>query len=479
MSDAQKVRTRVAPSPTGFPHIGTLYQSLFDYAWAKKHNGNFIIRIEDTDQTRFVEGAEEAIYAAHDWIGLNEDESPRMGGPSEPYKQSERLEYYRKYAEELVDKGKAFYCFCSRERLEKVRAEQQAQKIPPMYDRHCCELSDDEVKSKIDAGDQYVIRMKIPRGETITVTDGVRGDIEFQTDTIDDQVILKSDGFPTYHLAVVVDDHLMGITHVIRGEEWISSLPKHKLLYEFLEWDMPEHFHTPILRNPDKSKMSKRHSHTSVTWYQEEGFLPEAVRNFLALVGWSHPDEEEIFTLEEFIKHFDPRDLKAVGPIFDLKKLEWINGEYIRMMDEEDLAVRIHSYLQKYSDVEYPEDLVRYTTPLVQTRLKTLREYDEYCRFFIEAPTEYEKDISEDAEAFEKIIEALERVDDKDWHADIIGEHLQAVAQEMGLAFGKFFMLVRIALTGKKVTPPTNESMEILGKASCIERFRLVENNYK
>jgi glutamyl-tRNA synthetase len=479
--DGSLVRTRVAPSPTGFPHIGTLYQALFDYALAHKNGGQFIVRIEDTDQARSIEGAEDAIYEALDWIGLVEDESPRMGGPNGPYKQSERLELYQQHARELIENGHAYYCFCSKERLEEVRNQQQAAKQVPMYDKHCRNLPLEEVKTRLDSGAEHVIRMKIPEeidGKTIlTLVDSIRGAIEFDLSLIDDQVILKSDGFPTYHLAVVVDDHLMKITHPIRGEEWISSWPKHALLYRAFGWAELDYNHTPILRNPDKSKMSKRHGHTAVSWYQEKGILPEALRNFLALMGWSHPDGAEIFSLDEFVERFDFADVNPGGPTFDLTKLEWLNGEYIRMMSEEDLADRIYEYTQRYAENRYARDLIGYTVPLVQTRLKTLQEYDSYCRFFVGAPSEYEMDLAGNEELFQTIVDGLEKIDESDWHAEIIGEHLQAIAQGHGIPFGKFFMLMRVALTGKKVTPPLNESMELLGKQECLRRLLCLNAN--
>lgn len=473
-----QIRTRVAPSPTGYPHIGTLYQALLDYALAKKHDGKFIVRIEDTDQTRFVEGAEDAIYAALDWMGLTEDESVRMGGDVGPYRQSERLKLYQKHALELVEKGHAYYCFCSRERLDEVRVKQQAAKQVLMYDKHCRGMASAEVQAQLDAGVEHVIRMKIPEEvdgkPTLTLVDSIRGPIEFELALIDDQVILKSDGFPTYHLAVVVDDHFMNITDAVRGEEWISSWPKHELLYKAFGWNPVRYNHTPILRNPDKSKMSKRHGHTNVSWYQEHGILPEALRNFLALMGWSHPDGIEIFSLDEFCHQFAFEDMSPGGPTFDLTKLEWLNGEYIRMMAGEDLADKIYEYTQTYNEGRYARDLIGYTVSLVQTRLKTLQEYDAYCRFFVEAPISYEIDMNGNDETVIAIVEALERIDVKDWHADVIGEHLQNVATERGMAFGKFFMLVRVALTGCKVTPPLNESMELLGKDECVKRMKAV-----
>ncbi len=283
------VRTRIAPSPTGFPHIGTIFQALFDYVYARQHQGQFIIRLEDTDQSRLVPEAEEAIYQALSWVGLTPDEGPIYGGEFGPYRQSERLDVYRTYAEKLIDQGQAYYCFCSPERLATVRQEQQKKGLPPMYDRHCRDL-DPEIAKKRALSETYVIRLKVPPHETISFIDLARGEISFDSNTVDDQVLLKSDGFPTYHLAVVVDDHLMGITQIVRGEEWISSTPKHVLLYRYFNWEMPAIIHTPLLRNPDHSKLSKRHSHTAVTWYREQGYLPEAVVNFLSSRVWNHPD---------------------------------------------------------------------------------------------------------------------------------------------------------------------------------------------
>lgn len=471
-TSSKTVRTRNAPSPTGMPHIGTLYQSLFDYAFAQKYNGQFLLRIEDTDRTRFVEGSEEAIFAALDWFGVPEDESPRKQGKHGPYRQSERLDIYKKYVLELIKKGHAYYCFCSKERLEEVRQKQQAEKKPAMYDRHCASLSAEVVSEKLKTSSEYVIRMRIPQNQTIVCTDGARGDISFDSNTIDDQVLLKSDGFPTYHLAVVVDDHLMEISHVVRGEEWISSLPKHKLLYQWFGWDMPEIFHTALLRNEQKAKLGKRYGHTFVTWYQEHGILPEALRNFLGLLGWSHPEEKEIFSMDDFISAFELKDLKTTAPIFDLTKLEWMNGEYIRMMSAEELAQHIAQYSKKYVDGKYSEDLIKKTLPLVQTRLKTLKEYDAYCDFFVNAPTEYEKDVSGFTEIAKGAADVLEGL--QDWKADAIGETLQKYATEKEIKFGEFFMAIRLLISGKKVTPPLNESMEILGKEECLSRLRLV-----
>lgn len=469
------VRTRIAPSPTGYPHIGTIYQALFDFAYARKNNGKFLVRIEDTDRERFVDDAEKAIFNALDWFGITEDESPRKSGPHAPYRQSERLDIYKKHALELVEKGHAYYCFCTKERLEEVRQKAQLAKQVPMYDKHCRSLSSNDVQSKLAALEPHVIRMKVPESKTITFRDEIRGDVSFESSTVDDQVIMKSDGFPTYHLAVVVDDHLMEVTHIVRGEEWMSSTPKHTLLYEYFGWEKPLFFHTPILRNPDKSKLSKRHSHTNVEWYKENGFLPEAILNYLGLLGWSHPEGKEIFTREEFIQAFDLKDLKSVGPIFDLTKLEWMNGEYIRAMDAE----RLKSLISSFYSGKYSDELIQKTIPLVQERIKTLKEYDEYCIFFVESPKEYEVDISKYDELFKKTATALSSLNN--WSTQEIGEAMLKVAQELGVKNSEYFMAMRVVVTGKKVSPPLNESMELLGKEEVLKRLHpvFVNNNSK
>ncbi len=368
------VRTRIAPSPTGFPHIGTIYQALFNYSWAGKNKGKFIVRIEDTDQARFVEGAEDKIFEAIDWFGLAEDESPRKGGEFAPYRQSERLDIYKKYSQELIEKNGAYYCFCTKERLDALRSAQSAGRQPTMYDGHCRNLSKEEAEAKLS--EPHVLRLRIPQ-KTITVRDEIRGGVEFDPSLIEDTILVKSDGFPTYHFAVVVDDHLMKITHVIRGEEWLSSLPKHIVLYEYFGWEKPLFYHTPVLRNPDKLKLGKRHGHANVDWYREEGFLPEAILNFLALMGWSHPRQIEDFDLQEFISLFDPKDLKPVGPIFDLTKLEWLNGSWIRKLSAGDIKKRLQEFYK--SDKEFSSVFdskhIDLLIGLAQSRMKKLSEF--------------------------------------------------------------------------------------------------------
>jgi glutamyl-tRNA synthetase len=466
------VRTRIAPSPTGFPHIGTIYQVLFDYAYAKKHGGKFVVRLEDTDRARFVEGAEEVVFSALDWFGLSEDESPRKGGKYGPYRQTERLEIYMKHAEELVEKGHAYYCFCTKERLDQLREEQQKNKELPMYDKHCRNLSPEEAKEKLANNAEHVIRMKIPENKKVIFHDLIIGDIEFDSNTLDDQVILKSDGFPTYHLGVVVDDHLMEITHIFRGKEWIPSTPKHVLLYEFFGWEMPVHAHLPLILNDQgPGKLGKRFGHASVDFYRESGFLPEAVLNYLSNIVWNHPDDKEIYTLQEFIDVLDIETVTSQGARFDLQKLMWMNGEYIRAMKTDELAQKIIDFVKQYNLGDYSEELIKRVTPLVQERIKTLKEFDEYARFFIEAPTHETEFKDEEKELLQKINAALEGVEEYAWNLETLNDVLQKLAEKEEIGFGKFFMLIRLAITGKKVTPPINESLVILGKSETLRRL--------
>jgi glutamyl-tRNA synthetase len=310
--------------------------------------------------------------------------------------------------------------------------------------------------------------MKIPDHTKIVVQDGIRGDIEFDSDILDDQVIIKSDGFPTYHLAVVVDDHEMNVSHVLRGEEWISSAPKHFLLYDYFGWEKPAFFHTPLIRNPDKSKLSKRQGHTSVTWYKEEGYLPSAILNYLALMGWSHPEEKEIFSLDEFITLFEFKDLKPLGPIFDLKKLEWMNGQYMMKLTDQELYEKIVEF---YHDANLPLDIVKKTIPLIKERVKKLSDYLPLVEFYFKRPEVYEKDLKEDHDLLKKIADRLE--DLSSWKAKEIGDAMVKLAAELGVSNSRYFMSLRIAVSGKKITPPLNESMELLGKEETVKRLQL------
>ena len=462
-----KVRVRIAPSPTGFPHIGTIFQALFNYAIAKHDKGTFIVRIEDTDRNRYVDGAEKAIFDALDWFGLIPDESPQHGGSYSPYRQSEKLDRYKERAQWLVSQNKAYYCFCIPEELDKMRKQQQKEGKPPMYDGRCRKL--DPIKANERAkNNSHAIRMKIIYHEDILpIRDDIRGVIKFEKKLIDDQVILKSDGFPTYHLAVVVDDHDMEISHVIRGEEWISSTPKHVLLYQYFGWTPPSFLHTPLLRNPDGSKLSKRHSHAAVSWYKEQGFLPKAILNYLANLVYNHP-KGEIYSLDEFVSSFNDRSkIHSVGARFDIKKLEWINGEYIRKTEIRMLADQIWEFYEK----KYPEDLIEKTIPLVRERIKKLSDYLPLAGFFFEEPKNFELDLFVYLNLLEEIINALDKLES--WKAAKIGEIMQNLAEKLKIKNSEFFMILRVAVTGKKISPPLNESMEILGKEKVLSRIKI------
>ena len=464
------IRTRIAPSPTGQDvHVGTVATALMNWAWAKKNKGSFVIRIEDTDRTRLIPGGEAKMLETLEKIGLVADESPKAGGQYGPYRQSERLPLYKKYAEELISKSKAYYCICTPERLAEMRKNQQAQKQIPKYDRQCLNKQE-AVKEDIKKGTPYVIRMQIPEKE-IVFNDLIRGKVTISGKELDDQVILKSDGYPTYHLAVVVDDYLMEITHIIRAEEWLASTPKHIVLYESLGWELPIFAHVSLLRNPDKSKLSKRKNPVWASWYLDQGILPEALLNYLALMGWSHPEEKEIFPLDEYVEKFDLRDAQTTAPIFDPVKLEWMNGTYIRQLTLENLKLKI---LEFYKDKKLAEDLVEKSIPLIRERIKKLSDYYPLCEFFFKEPTDYEVDLADKKELFGKIYESLAKI--SDWKANIIGETMVSLAKQLGVKNSEFFMVLRIAVSGKKISPPLNESMEIIGKEKLLKRLsRLIQ----
>jgi len=461
------IRTRIAPSPTGADvHVGSVATALMNYAWAKKNNGQFIIRIEDTDRTRIVEGGEAQMLKTLKRIGLVADESPEVGGPYAPYRQSERLDIYKKYAEELIVKGKAYYCICTPERLTKMRNEQQAKKQIPKYDRLC--LKNQDQISKIKDQTSHVIRLLIPEGQ-IKFNDAVRGEIIIDAQNIDDQVILKSDGFPTYHLGVVIDDYLMKITHVIRGEEWLPSTPKHIILYRAFGWEPPVFAHISLLRNPDKSKLSKRKNPVWTSNYLDQGIFQETLLNYLALMGWSHPEGKDIFSLDEYIKVFDIKDIQTSAPVFDPVKLEWMNGMYIREMKNEELKIKIYEFLNK----KYSEELIEKTIPLVKERIKKLSDYLPLCEFFFKTPNTYEVDLSDKKDFFGNVSQELEKV--SDWKVLVIGDSLVNLAKKLEIKNSQFFADMRIAITGKKISPPLNESMEILGKEECLKRLAIIK----
>ncbi|MEK7141874.1 MAG: glutamate--tRNA ligase [Patescibacteria group bacterium] len=462
------VRTRIAPSPTGENlHIGNAYTALINYVVAKQNNGQFIIRIEDTDRTRFVEGSETRILGSLTWLGIPHDEGPDNGGPFTPYRQSDRLVIYKQYAEELVEKDHAYYCFCTPERLSEMRKDQEARHEPPRYDGHCREVKSQKSKVK---SEKYVIRLKVPKEGTTTFTDLIRGDIAFENKLIDDQVILKSDGFPTYHLGVVVDDHLMEITHIIRGEEWISSTPKHILLYQFFGWELPVYAHMPLLRNPDKSKLSKRKNPVWASWYKEQGFLPEAVVNYLATIAWTHPDGKELFTVLEMIRVFDLKKIQTTAPVFDIEKLRWMNGEYLRSYQLSAISDQLFNFFKQ----KYPLKMIEKTWPLVRERIKTLTEYEAMAEFFFKRPRDLEKPINK-----ELLTIARQSLETCDWNHDAMEKAIREATDKAGMKTKDVFMELRLAATGKTVGPPLLESLEILGKEETFQRLKMLDSRLR
>lgn len=468
----KNVRVRIAPSPTGDPHIGTAYSALFNWAFAQKHGGKFILRIEDTDRSRFVEGSEEKIFESLRWLGLRYDEGPDIGGPYKPYRQSERKDIYQTHAFELVRKKAAYYCFCSLERLEKIRNEQQKAHQVPRYDRYCRSLSESEIERNLSEKRPYVIRLAIPeKGET-KFTDLARGEISFANIDIDDQILLKSDGFPTYHLAAVVDDYLMEISHIIRAEEWIPSTPKHVILYDYFGWAVPHFTHLPLLRNPDKSKISKRKNPTSVFWYKDQGYLAEAILNFLSLLGWSHPEGKEIFGLDEFGEKFSLERIDPAGPVFNLDKLDWINGEYIRAKSDTELFTLLKGFYPQSWD----KDKIKQAIPLVKERIKKLSEFKDYASLFFEdfdldrrLLVQKGKTEIETHSILNKVLTLLGK--QTDWEAESLESTFRKFCEEEKWKSADLFMTLRVALTGRTATPPLFETMEVLGQTKSLERL--------
>lgn len=469
------VRTRIAPSPTGIAHLGTAYTAMRNLAIARQAGGQFIIRIEDTDRERYVEGAVEVIFDAMKWLNLPYDEAPNIGGPYAPYTQSERLPIYQKHVLDLIENGKAYYCFCTKDRLDQVRADQQAKKELPRYDKFCRNIDLSESRKRVEAGEKYVIRLKVPESGVTICQDVVRGPVEFQNSGIDDQVLLKSDGYPTYHLGVVVDDHLMQITHVIRGEEWLSSTPKHVLIYQAFGWELPVFAHLPVIRNKDHSKMSKRKNDVSILSHRDKGYLPEAINNFLALMGWSHPDKLDIFSLDEFLRLFTLERITLTAPVYDIEKLNWINGQYIRQMSDDELVNRLAPFIP----ADCSKELVSQILPLIKERLVTLKDFESLTDFFyrdiqIDQTLLIKKSTQDEVANQLKIThDSLAVIDNKDWTHENIEQKVRSIAEENSWKPGQYFMMLRIASTGKAATPPLFETMEVIGREKCLLRLSL------
>ncbi len=467
-----EVRVRIAPSPTGDPHVGTPYMALFNLIFARHHKGKFILRIEDTDQSRSRPEYEKNIYAALKWCQIHWDEGPDIGGPYGPYRQSERTDIYRKYCQELLDKEKAYKCFTTSEELSEMRELQSKSGQRLGYDRRHRNLSPDEVSKRIEAGESYVIRLKVPLKGECVFEDTVKGRITFPYADMDDQVLMKSDGYPTYHLANIVDDHLMKITHVIRGDEWISSTPKHVLLYESFGWEPPQFIHMPLLLGRDGKKLSKRKNPTSVFYYRDTGYLPEAFINFLTLMGYSMEGDKEIYPLDEIISEFNSKRIGLSGAFFDIKKLDWINQQYLINSIPED------KLWDKIKEWSFNDDFMKKLIPLCHTRIKTFSEFMELCSFFFVSHLDYSEDLLCPGKAnpelstllLQAVIWSLE--EQEDWGRDGIEKASKEVASAFGVNHKKIMMRVLYAsLTGKHFGPPLFDSVPILGKDRTRARF--------
>jgi glutamyl-tRNA synthetase len=476
-----KVRVRYAPSPTGYPHVGNIRTALFNWLFARHSGGSFIVRIEDTDVNRKVEGAVEAILDGLRWLGIDWDEGPEVGGSYGPYFQSQRLDLYHKAARYLIESGHAYPCYCSEERLARMRAEMARRKDSTRsYDRHCRNLSPAERERLEAQGTKPVVRFKTPLEGQTRFNDLIKGEVIFDNSTLDDFVLLKSDGYPTYHLANVVDDHLMEITHIMRADEWLSSTPRHVLLYNALDYRPPLFAHLPMILGEDRSKLSKRHGATSIIEYREQGYLPQAMVNFLALLGWSLDDRTELFTKDELIQHFSIERISKTSAIFSLNKLNWMNGVYIRKMSHEELAEHLQPFLER----DLPESVKRpisreyviRVVPLIQERLTVLTEAAHNYDFFFVDDLHYETGLLQGKKLTkEDVVRSLEAarvlLQDIFFETPRLEHALRQLATDLGLKTGDFFGVIRVAITGRTAAPPLFQTMVVLGKERCLKRI--------
>lgn len=481
MSD--QIRVRFAPSPTGYLHVGGLRTALYNYLFAKKNNGKFILRIEDTDRNRYVEGAVENLLGALKWSGLIYDEGPDTGGDVGPYMQSQRLDIYQKYSAELINNGNAYYCFCTPERLQTLREEQEKQKLPQLkYDKHCLNLTKEEIESNLAAKIPYIIRLNVIGNKKIVFDDIIRKHVEFDSSNIDDQVLMKSDGYPTYHLANVVDDYLMGITHVIRGEEWLSSTPKHVLLYDALGWRRPIFAHLPLLLNPDKSKLSKRQGDVAVEDYRDKGYLRDALINFVALLGWNAGDDKEFYKMDQLVEAFSLERVNKSGAVFDLQKLNWLNAEHLRKMDDSEILILLRQEIlnSQYSTLNLPDNYLLQVISAMKERVSFIKEFITTCTYFYETPSEYEQ------KSFEKnwtpqtpdqlslFIDELQKFEiptKTDYETA-----LSSTAEKLNIGKGKLIHPLRLAVSGQSTGPGMFDLLFILGKEEVINRIKTAIN---
>ncbi len=475
------VRVRFAPSPTGRPQVGNIRTAIFDWLFARHTGGTFILRIEDTDVARLVPGSLEAILEGLRWLGLDWDEGPEVGGDFGPYFQSQRLDLYQAAAAQLIAQGDAYNCYCSPGRLEQMRKEQVARKQPPGYDRTCRNLTPQERARYEAAGVKPVVRFKVPDEGRTSFTDTIYGEVVFENSTIDDFVMLKSDGYPTYNFANVIDDHAMKISHVIRGEEFISSTPRHLLMYRALGYEPPQYLHTPLILGPDRAKLSKRHGAMSILEYRDQGYLPEAMFNFLVLIGWSLDDKTEIMTRQQLIDNFAPERIGKTGAVFNIEKLDWMNGVYIRGLPIDDFTQRVLPFLEKGlpPQVKRPLDVtyVRQIMPLIQERTKKLTEVPTLTRFFFVDELEYNPNLliaknmtrAATISTLEVSSRKLSRLSGFDETS--LESLLRPLAEELGLKAGQLFSILRTAVTGEIATPPLFQTMVVLGQERCLKRI--------
>jgi len=476
---SEKPRVRFAPSPTGYLHVGGLRTALYNYLFAKKNGGKFILRIEDTDRTRLVEGAVENLVTTLKWAGLDYDEGPGKDGSVGPYVQSERLEIYKKYTTELVVHKKAYYCFCTADRLKQLRDDQQKEGLQSKYDKQCLHLSEDEVNQKLKNNEPYVIRLNVQPDELITIADIIRGEVTFNSNVVDDQILLKSDGYPTYHLANVVDDHLMKITHVIRGEEWLSSTPKHILLYNYFGWEIPKFAHLPLLLNPDKSKLSKRQGDVAVEDYRAKGYLKEALVNFVALLGWSAGDDREFYYLDELCKAFSLERVNKAGAVFNIEKLQSMNFAHLQKKTEVELLQLLKEELagSTFKNHQMSDEKLLLIIQSMKERINFVKEIILNAGYFFTQPESYDQDAvkkrwtTESSVLLQKFADAIELIDNPG--KEDFEHALHKVAEDSGVKNASIIHPLRLAVSGVSGGPGLFDILFILGKEETLKRIKI------
>jgi glutamyl-tRNA synthetase len=477
-TNLKEIRVRFAPSPTGYLHVGGLRTALYNYLFAKKYNGKFILRIEDTDQSRYIEGAVENLIASLKWAGLTFDEGPDVGGNYGPYLQSQRLEIYKKHADELISKGDAYYCFCTPERLKTLREEQEKQKLhQAKYDKLCLSLSKNEIEEKLQQKIPHVVRLNVRPNQKIVFDDVIRDRVEFESSNVDDQVLIKSDGFPTYHLANIVDDHLMEVSHVIRGEEWLSSTPKHVLLYDSFGWERPTFAHLPLLLNPDKSKLSKRQGDVAVEDYRDKGYLKEALINFVALLGWNAGDDREFYSLDELVNAFSLERVNKSGAVFDVVKLNSLNAQHLRNKSNEEILELLKKEIlnSQFSTLNLQDEFLLLVIEAMKERVSFVREFITECKYFYSPPIEYEQKAveknwkPETPKQMKKLIEAFEQLINP--AKEDFENALANAAEELNVGKGKLIHPLRLAVSGQSTGPGVFDILFILGKEEVVNRI--------